>query len=300
MTAAEANAANISEVGNLTGNTSYRLWIEDDVLYNRGSLSVSVKKLRVSDCARGDMNPAHMIYQCLTDTSWGMGYPTSAIDNTSFTAAADTLYAEGFGLSMLWNQQETLEQFISVILDHIGGILYVQPDTGKFALRLVRSDYDRGTLDIYGPETLIEAKDYQRQSWGETINEITVVYTNACTGKDEPVTVQDLANITVQGGVVAQTRNYPGIRKESIAQRVAMRDLQAVSTPLASIKLTATRAAWRVFPGDVFRLTWPEYDIADVVFRALNVNRGTLTDGQIIIDAACSPIPLPCCLIPIS
>lgn len=293
MTAAEANAANVSAVWNLTGNTSYRLWIEDNILYNRGSLSVSVKKLRLSDCARGDMNPAHMIYQCLTDTSWGMGYPTSAIDNTSFTAAADTLYAEGFGLSMLWNQQETLEQFISVILDHIGGILYVQPDTGKFALRLVRSDYDRGTLDIYGPETLIEAKDYQRQSWGETINEITVVYTNACTGKDEPVTVQDLANITVQGGVVAQTRNYPGIRKASIAQRVAMRDLQAVSTPLASIKLTATRAAWRVFPGDVFRLTWPEYDIDDVVFRALAVNRGTLTDGQIIIDAVEDVFGLP-------
>jgi len=239
------------------------------------------------------MNPAHIIYQCLTDTAWGMGYPTSSIDNTSFTAAANTLLSESFGLSMLWNQQESIENFLQIVLNHIGGILYVDPATGKFALRLVRSDYDRGALPQYGPATLISAENYQRQAWGETVNEITVVYVNACTEKEESVTVQDIANIAVQGGVVSQTRNYNGIRNVSLAQRVAMRDLQAGSTPLASIKLTATRAAWQVFPGDVFRLTWPEYGIDDVVFRALTVNRGTLTDGQIIIDAVEDVFGLP-------
>jgi len=232
-----------------------------------------------------DMNPAHIVYQCLTDSAWGMGYPTTAVDNDSFTAAADALYAEGFGMSLLWNRQETIEAFVQMALDHIGGMLYVKPDTGAFAIKLIRADYDRGTLPQYGPTNLISADDYQRQAWGETINEITVIYTAPCTGKEAATTVQDTANIMTQGSVVAQTRYYPGITNPSLAQRVAMRDLGAASTPLARIKLTATRAAWAVFPGDVFRLTWPEYDIADVVYRALAVNRGTLTDGQIIIDA---------------
>jgi len=48
-----------------------------------------------------------------------------------------------------------------------------------------------------------------------------------------------------------------------------------------------------VFPGDVFRLTWPEFDIADVVYRALAVNRGTLQDGKIIIDAVEDVYALP-------
>ena len=239
------------------------------------------------------MNPAHIVYQCLTDTAWGMGYPTSAIDNSSFTAAANTLLVESFGLSLLWNQQESIDNFLQIVLDHIGGILYVDPATGKFALRLVRADYDRNALPLYGPTDLVSAENYQRQAWGETVNEITVVYVNACTEKEESVTVQDLANIAVQGGIVAQTRNYNGIRNASLAQRVAMRDLNAGSTPLASIKLTATRAAWQVFPGDVFRLTWPEYGIDDVVFRTLGVNRGTLTDGQIIIDAVEDVFGLP-------
>lgn len=292
-TAQEANAAAIaSGPVLLTGHTSYTIFIPDpNPPDNRGGLSLRVSVVNSTQTL--DMNPAHIIYQCLTDTSWGMGYPTSAIDDTSFTAAADALYAESFGLSMLWNKQDTIEAFIQVVLDHIGGMLYVKPDTGTFAIKLIRDDYDRGTLPQYGPTNLISADDYQRQAWGETINEITVVYTNACSGKEASITVQDTANIMAQSGVVAQTRSYSGICNASLAQRVALRDLNAASTPLARIRLTATRAAWAVFPGDVFRLTWPEFDIADVVYRVLSVNRGTLQDGQIIIDAVEDVYALP-------
>lgn len=239
------------------------------------------------------MNPAHIIYQCLTDTAWGMGYPTSALDNDSFTAAANALYSEEFGLSMLWNQQDSIESFIAIVMDHIGGILYVDPASGKFALKLLRADYDRNTLPQYSPINLIAAEGCQRQAWGETINEITVTYSDQLSGKELAVTVQDLANINMQGGVVSQTRSYSGIRQASLAQRVALRDLQASSTPLARIELRATRAAWSIFPGDVFRLSWPEYGIDDVVYRALEVNRGTLQNGEIIIMAVEDVFGLP-------
>lgn len=239
------------------------------------------------------MNPAHIIYQCLTDTAWGMGYPAGAVDGDSFTAAANALFAENFGLSLLWNRQDTVESFISLVLDHIGGMLYVRPDTGQFALKLIRADYVRETLPQYGPTNLISAEDYQRQAWGETVNEITVVYTDHASGKEASLTIQDAANILTQGGIVSQTRNYNGIPWPPLAARVAQRDLNAASTPLARIRLTVTRAAWAVFPGDVFRLTWPEYGIDDVVYRALNVNLGTLTDGKIIIDAVEDVFGLP-------
>lgn len=290
-TESAANAANIAAGPVvITGHSSYTIFIYDTPAYdNRGGLSLRISATN----GNVDMNPAHIIYQCLTDSEWGMGYPTTSISSASFTSAADTLYSEGFGLSMLWNQQETIESFIKIVLDHIGGILYVDPASGAFALKLIRADYVVGSLPQYGPETLIAASDYQRQAWGETINEITVVYTSPCSGKDTATTVQDIANIQTQGGVVAQTRNYPGIRNATIAQRVAMRDLQSASTPLARIKLTATRAAWQVFPGDVFRLSWPDYGIADVVYRVLAVNRGTLQNGEIVIDAVEDVFGLP-------
>jgi hypothetical protein len=67
----------------------------------------------------GDMNPAHIIRECITDTSWGMGYTDADIDDTSFTAAADTLFDEEFGLSLLWSKEEKIEEFIKDIIRHI-------------------------------------------------------------------------------------------------------------------------------------------------------------------------------------
>ena len=44
------------------------------------------------------MNPAHIIYQVLTDPDWGYGAaPSDIIDEPSFLKAAQTLHAEGFG-----------------------------------------------------------------------------------------------------------------------------------------------------------------------------------------------------------
>ena len=54
-----------------------------------------------------------------------MGYPASDLDDASFSAAAVTLYGEGFGLSLLLNREETIESLVLAILEHIDGVLYV-------------------------------------------------------------------------------------------------------------------------------------------------------------------------------
>lgn len=232
----------------------------------------------------GDMNPAHILYQCITDSNWGMGYGTSFVDSTSFLAASSQLFAEGFGLSMIWNQQESIENFMKLVLDHCGGILYVRPDTGTFALKLIRADYDRASLAQYDASNVIAVEGFQRQAWGETTNEITVTYIDRATAKKASITVQDLANIATQGQVVAQTKPYPGIPNAGLANRVAMRDLMAASTPVSRATLKVNRKAWNLMPGAVFRLTWPAYDVDDVVYRVTSINKGTLSDGTISVE----------------
>lgn len=290
-TALQAYNASVGQQYTFTGANSVAFYLNDaSPGDNRGSVTFRLIKLPPTKAA---MNPAHIIYQCLTDTAWGMGYPTTAIDTTTFTAAADTLFAEGFGLCMVWNQQDTIDSFIGVVLDHVGGILYVDPTTGKFALKLIRADYNRATLPIYGPSNLVSASDYQRQAWGETVNEITTVFTDFTSEKAASVTMQDLANIQTQGAVVAQTRQYPGIHTQNLARRVAARDLNIAATPLSRVRLAASRKAWNIIPGGVFRLTWPDLGIYDVVFRVLEVNRGTLQNGTITIDAVEDVFGLP-------
>ena len=171
----------------------------------------------------GAANPAHIVYECLTNAAWGMGYPTASIDDASFRAAADVLSNEGFGLNMIWLQQSKIEQFVKEVMDHIGGVLTTSPSTGRFVLKLVRADYTVATLPILNPDNVIDLESFQRAAWGETTNEIVLIYTKPDTFKETSTAVQDLANIQAQGAVVSQTRRYPGITSDNLAARVANR-----------------------------------------------------------------------------
>lgn len=243
--------------------------------------------VRISGTVQGEaMNPAHIVYQGLTDPNWGMGYPTAQVDETSFASAADTFYAEGLGLCLIWNQQSSIEDFIQQVLDHAGAVLYADPKTGKFKLKALRADYDVEYLPVYDESNILSLDKFERPGYGETINEITVVYNDIATSKDSPITVQDLANIQAQGGVVSQTRQYPGLPTSTLAARIAERDLIAVSTPLAKCQITVNRQAWEEAPGGVIKVNWDKLGLEAIIFRVLTINYGNLNNGQLVIELA--------------
>lgn len=229
-----------------------------------------------------DMNPAHIVYECMTNPQWGMGYPTSSIDGTNFAAVADTLYSENFGLSMLWNNTEQIKSFVQMIMDHIGGVLQLDRKSGQFKIKLLRLDYSIGSLPIIN-QTNAVLESLSRSAWGETANEITVVYTDATTGKQKVCSAQDLANIEIQGAVVNRKANYQGITSDALAQRVALRDLKAASAALTKARIKTNRSAWDYLPGDVVRLQWTPLGI-DAAYRVVSINWGTLQSGEIQID----------------
>lgn len=239
------------------------------------------------------MNPASIIYQCLTNTDWGMGLSPLLIDDDAFQDAADTLYGEVFGLGLLWNQQTKIGEFVQLVLDHIAGVLYSDPRTGKFVLKLIRGDYETDDLDVFNETNIVRLESFQRAGYGETVNEITVVYTDNNTDKDASITVQNLANIQAQGAVVSQRKPYPGIRYASLAARVAERDLIASSTTLAKATIRVNRTAWSQVPGGVIKLSWAKLGIEELICRVLAVNYGTLTDGTITIELAEDVFGLP-------
>ena len=70
-------------------------------------------------------------------------------------------------------KQETIENFIQVVLDHRRHLLR-NAGYREVRARLIRP-ITSSPAPQYGPESLISAEDYQRQAWGETINEMTVV-----------------------------------------------------------------------------------------------------------------------------
>ena len=231
-----------------------------------------------------DMNPAHIIRECLTDPDWGMGYGDADVDDASFTAAADTLYDEGFGLSTLWSRQTTLEEFIGEILRHIDAVLYV--DNGLFVLKLARADYDPGTLLELDEDTVLRVEDLRRPALGELVNSVTVRSWDNATSEDAAVTVHEDALVQLQGREINHAVDYPAITHAANRQRVALRDLKTLSTPLASCTVVANRAAAGLRPGGVFKLTWPAGGLSAAIMRVVKIGFGDAAGSTIKIECA--------------
>lgn len=232
------------------------------------------------------MNPAHILVQCLTDPHWGMGYPQSTI-GWSFWNAAWALSSDGFGLNLIWTRQQPIESFIGQVIDHIGGILYTDPEQGTFELKLLRDDYWIDSLPQLGPDEIVRLERFERAQWGELPNELTVVYTDWQTGGDAAVTVENLAAIQLQGGVINQRRDYPGVNYGPLAARLALRDLRALGSPLARMSLTVARDTLEraPLPGDVFLLNWPRLGVDQMVVRVTGIDTGTLGAAEWRIEA---------------
>jgi len=231
------------------------------------------------------MNPAHIIRECLTNRDWGLGYSAVEI-GTSFTVAADILYAESFGLSLIWQQDSALEEFIGDVLDHIDATLFIDRRTGLWELTLIRADYVSATLPLFDETNVVDWGRLGRRAPADLINSVTVRFTDANTDDTGAVSVTDTARVQAMGEVIATTLDYSGIRHQSLALRVAERDLRALSAPLLSGEIVVNREGANLGPGDVIRLRSARLGLQDVVMRVSEIGQGDGRDNGIRLKLA--------------
>jgi len=245
---------------------------------NTGGLS-----LEIYSTHQNDMNPVHIIRELLTDPVYGMGADTSEIDSVSFEAAADICYSEGMGLSLVMETRGSIEEAIADVLDHCGGMLYTDISTGKFKLKMIRDDYDIGTLLTLDETNIIRVDKASRPTFSELVNSITVNYYDYKARAIKTTTAQDHALVSAMGAVVDEKIEYLSFSNGEIAARAALRDLRALSTPLLNASISCTREAAVLAPGDVFILDIDQF--SNVVMRVQKITYGTSTDNTVKIDA---------------
>jgi len=234
----------------------------------------------------GDMNGAHIIRECLTDSGWGMGYLAADIDDTFFMAAADQIYNEGLGISLLWDKQIPLEDFVDEIVKHIDAAVYVSRTTGKYVMKLIRDDYDPETLLHLDESTIDRIEDPKRASFGELINSVTVNYWDSLTGKDASLTVTDTAMVQQQGAVINTTVQYPGFTNPRSATIAGQRDLRSLSSPFLSCTIYADSTANDLNLGDAFKLSWTKWGLVEVIMRVTGISFGNGRKRQVRIECS--------------
>ena len=226
-------------------------------------------------------NAMHIVYQCFTDLDWGLGLPTSEIDEESFVHAAETLFNEEFSLCLPYRRSTPLGQYIEIINNHVGGQWAPHPRTGKITYRLFRDDYDVDTLPLLDESNIVKMESWQVSLLDGGTNEVTVVGRDPVTNKDISATYQNPANVQAQGRVIATKKQFPGLWNDDLLTRVAARETIAASMLLNRVKLTAKRDVWGIKRGDVVALSWARKGIVRMPMRVLEVDEGTRTDSKI-------------------
>lgn len=232
-----------------------------------------------------DINPAHIIRECLTNQVWGIGVSESNIDDVSFKKAADTLFDEQMGMSIKWTDSTSINEFVDNIKEHINAQLYLDRVTNKWKLYLIRDDYDVADL-LSLNESNIRNLDFERRTLAECVNSVTVTYWDRERAKDSTVTVQDIARIAQQGGVISQSIDYKGFTNSALASRVALRDLKTLSSTLASVSFDVDESfseAWH--EGMPFKLSDESYGLSEAVMRIRTIKRGDGINNTVYVEA---------------
>lgn len=232
------------------------------------------------------MNPAHIIYECLTNPSWGRGLPGAYIDQNSFIYAANLLCEEGFGLCFAWQRGEEVDQFIELVQKHIGSALYADPETGLMTLRLIRNDYVAAALPTFTPSSgLLDISEDDASSQDEIFNEVVGTGRDPITNEDFQVRVHNLAARQSQGSPNTNAVDYTGVPTRELMARVVQRDLKAHASGLKRLIVVLDRSGWKIRPGMCFRVSDARKGIANIVLRAGEITDQSFKDGKITIKA---------------
>ena len=240
------------------------------------------------------MNPAHIIYECLTNPLWGRGMPTSYIDEGSFIYAANTLCSEGFGLCFAWNRQEDISAFVGRVIEYIGAALYPDPETGKMVLRLIRDDYVVDDLPLFTKTSgLLDIKEDNSSSQDEIYNELIGNSVDPITNEPFQERVHNLAARQSQAAPNPQPKDYTGVPTKDLLVRLLQRDLKSHASGLKKFVVVLDRAGWRVRPGACFRISDDRRGIDNLVLRVGEVTDQSFKDGRVTVKALQDVFGLP-------
>lgn len=240
------------------------------------------------------MNPAHIIYECLTNPIWGRGLPASDLDENSFIYAANLFCAEFFGLCMQWMRRDEIGNFIQSVLDHCGAVLYTDRETGLINIKPIRDDYDPDDLPHFTLDNglLSLAEDDSGSSDG-IADEVIVEGIDPASDQAIEGRAHNLAVRHFMRGSSPNALSYPGLPTTELCNRVAERDRNLGAAGLRKFSPKMDRAGFRLHPGAVFKISYPARGISGLVLRVGEVDDGNLANGTITVRAVQDVFGLP-------
>lgn len=222
-----------------------------------------------------DMNPVCYIRNLTANLPLTFG--------PSWEGAADTIFAEGLGLSMIYNGNESLGDFIDTILEHINAVTYFDRQTGEYEIKLIRNDYDEGSLPVFDRGNTIGDPQISRKNPADLPNTMGVNFTwSRKQGKRANVT-QSNGALAAQFGRIATERDFPFITKRSLALSVLQRELATITSNPAFGEVRVIGLAPTMNIGSEFILDFPERGEPAMVCSIQEIIEGGPRDNSTLV-----------------
>ena len=232
-----------------------------------------------------DLNPAEAIFEILTNDYWGCSYTIFRIDIVSLLNIGVVLEEEKMGVSCLINKTAKAGQVISKILNHVNGVCYDDPSTGKLTFKLIRNDYTIDNIPKFSPHNCASL-EFTRLDWSETTSSVTTSFTYANDKfNTSTLMVSDIANIRITKNYTESQVDGEYFTTEENARVLAQRQLLSSAYPLSAVNIECNRIAYNVTVGDPILINWLPYGIEKQVFRVTGIDYGALDNGIIKITA---------------
>jgi len=232
-----------------------------------------------------EINPIHWLREIYTDTEWGLGTPTSLVNDTNLEAAADVLYNEGFGLCIKWEGGQSLEAHVKDVLRYINAVIYEDHLTGMLEMKLIRDDYVIGDLEVFDETDIVNIESFSRGLMHKIPDVTYLKYWDMYNNIPVTTANHDMALINAQGErLIPNEVAYTGVVNDVLAGQLAARDQHQLGVFAAQIKLKCKRTMAHLNPGDVFKMVYTSRGIISIVVRVLACHYGTLTDGAVSFD----------------
>lgn len=232
------------------------------------------------------MNPAHILYDSHTHPNMD-GQPTATINDASLRAAADILYAEGFGLCAEFDPNTTsVEEFQQRICNTIGGNFGPDDATGEYHLDLLRPNYDIDALPVLTDDDVLEFSEEPSILDGAANSVVVKYFDPELREECATAPVQSLGAIQAMGREITKTNAYPDVPNYDLGVRLGQRDVDIYTTPTRKFDLKVTRVAYAWRKGTRVRAKLPKRGIADMVCVITEKQSGTLRSGAISLGLA--------------
>lgn len=226
-------------------------------------------------------NPAYVLYELNKNIFWGLDI-RGTVNSAAISAMAATLASEGLGIARAWYEASGPE-IEREILDLIDGIRYRNPANGEVMYKLVRDDFDPGSLPALTDAEIIELT-MEGNALSASATKVSIEYIDIDAGfETKKLTTHNSAMRQALGRQVLVSQQHWGAGTATVAQKIGDREALRLTRPRRQGTLVCDRTAWDWAPGDTFTIQHTQSRMVSLVARAAEIEKGSIEDGRVTI-----------------